>query len=74
MGLFSNETQEAQAPATGQKTARLGTGRSNYGAVVGGGCAFCARHPERYGKGGKGADHCGGVNRPHGFFRPGAGK
>jgi len=66
--------QEAQTPATGQKTARLGTGRSNYGAVVGDGCAFCARHPERYGKGGKGADHCGDVNRPHGFFRPGAEK
>jgi len=66
--------QEAQAPATGQKTARLGTGRSNYGAVVEDGCAFCARHPERYGKGGKGADRCGGVSTPHGFFRPGAEK
>ena len=48
--------------------------KSNYGVVVGGGCAFCARHPERYGKGGKGAAVVGVFCRPHGFFRPGAGK
>ena len=37
--------QEAQAPATGQKTARLGTGRSNYGAVVGAAVPFAPATP-----------------------------
>ena len=47
-----------EAPATGQKTARLGSGRSTYGAVVG--VAACR--------------HSGGVSTPHGFFRLGAEK
>lgn len=72
--MNSGISQEIQASAKDRKPTWLGTGRSNYGVVVGGGCAFCARHPERYGKGGKGADRCGGANRPHGFFRPGAEK
>ena len=49
----------------------LETHGSNFGVVVGGGCAFCARHPERYGKGGKGADRSGGVDSPQAFFARG---